>query len=152
MTDQLTSILTSKPALAWHICGRTLWVNDFEGIKKLEECDSTGFFENGDVAVTATFADFETTITVDCRGFTGELANGELASIKVIPEFDSMVTVTINHLNDKHSENLDNIHKLPYLEYNGRAVILNTIDKIVDLAGDLDVFKANVTKLDNLDD
>lgn len=63
MTEQLTSILTSKPALAWHICGRTLWVNDFEDIKKLEECDSTGFFENGDVAVTATFADFETTIT-----------------------------------------------------------------------------------------
>lgn len=152
MTEQLTSILTSKPALAWHICGRTLWVNDFEDIKKLEECDSTGFFENGDVAVTATFADFETTITVDCRGFTGELVSGELASIEVIPEFDSMVTVTINHFDDKHSESLDNIHNLPYLEHNGRAVILNTIDKIVDLVADLDVFKSNVAKLDNLDD
>lgn len=152
MTDQLINVLTSKPALAWHICGRMLWVNDFEDIKRLEECNSTGFFENGDVSVTATFADFETTITVDCRGFTGELVSGELVYIEVIPEFDSMVTVTINHLNDKHSENLDNIDKLPYLGHNGRAVILNTIDKIVDLAGDLDVFKSNVTKLDNLDD
>lgn len=152
MTEQLTSILTSKPALAWHICGRTLWVNDFEDIKKLEECDSTGFFENGDVAVTATFADFETTITVDCRGFTGELVSGELAYIEVIPEFDSMVTVTIDHLNDKHSQNLDNIHKLPHLGHNGRAVILRTLDKIVDLASDLDNFKANVIKLENLDD
>lgn len=152
MTDQLTSVLTSKPKLTWHICGRTLWVNDFEDIKKLEECDRTGFFESGDIAVTATFADFETTIIVDCRGFTGELASGELVSIEVIPEFDLMVTVTIDHLGEKYSENLDNIQKLPYLGHNGRAVILNMLDKIVDLASDLDRFKANVPKLEKLDD
>lgn len=151
MTDQLINVLTSKPALAWHICGRTLWVNDFEDIKRLDECNSTGFFENGDVAVTATFADFETTITVDCRGFTGELVSGELVSIEVIPEFDLMVTVNIDHLGEKHSQNLDNIHKLPHLGHNGRAVILRTLDKIVDLASNLDNFKANVIKLENLD-
>lgn len=126
-------------------------VNNFKDIKKLDECDSTGFFENGDVAVTATFDDFETTITVDCYGFNGELVSGELVSIEVIPEFDLMVTVTIDHLGEKYSEYLDDIHKLPYLGHNGRAVILNTIDKIVDLASDLDRFKANVIKLDNSD-